>query len=491
MLSKNEIARERVWIRLGRNFFQSTIRLRNRKIGMQKRLALQSVVFALISTFLMIAPPLSAHAFPIYKEASPGVMLLQNSSLPQTKATSQEAAENVTVYTLPPNLYKKAETLSRIHFISNLVDFFYGLIVLWVVLHWKLAAKYRDWAERLSSSRFLQAFVFTPPLILTIALLESPTAIFEHVVSRTYGLSVEGWGALARDYAKGISLLIVIGGIVTWILYGVIRRSQRRWWFYFWLISLPLILFLSLIEPFVLEPMFFKFAPLKEKDPTLVTQIERVVERSGLSIPPDRIFWMKASDKTPLMNAYVTGLGASKRIVVWDTTIEKETTPEIVAVVGHEIGHYVLGHVWKGLILSMAGLFVLLYLGYRRIGWLLARWGPGWGIRGLDDWASLPALLLLFSIFSFVSDPISNAYSRHIEHQADVYGLEVTHGILPDAGQAAADSFQVEGQSALSDPDPNPLNVFLFYDHPPISDRVRFCLTYNPWAEGKQPQFVK
>ena len=130
-------------------------------------------------------------------------------------------------------------------------------------------------------------------------------------------------------------------------------------------------------------------------------------------------------------------------------------------------------------------------LGYRCVGWLLARWGPDWSVRGLDDWASLPALLLLLSIFSFVSDPISNAFSRHIEHQADLYGLEVTHGILPDAGQVAADSFQVEGESALADPDPNPLNVFLFYDHPPISDRVRFCLTYNPWKEGQQPEFVK
>jgi STE24 endopeptidase len=102
-----------------------------------------------------------------------------------------------------------------------------------------------------------------------------------------------------------------------------------------------------------------------------------------------------------------------------------------------------------------------------------------------------PPALLLLSIFSFVSDPISNAYSRYLEHQADVYGLEVTHGILPDAGQAAADSFQVESASALADPDPDPLNVFLFYDHPPISGRVHFCFTYNPWAEGKQPQFVK
>jgi STE24 endopeptidase len=100
-------------------------------------------------------------------------------------------------------------------------------------------------------------------------------------------------------------------------------------------------------------------------------------------------------------------------------------------------------------------------------------------------------LLLLLSVFSFLFDPISNAYSRHIEHQADVYGLEVTHGILPDAAQAAADSFQVEGESALADPTPNRLNVFLFYDHPPISDRVRFLLNYDPWSKGQQPEFVK
>ena len=135
------------------------------------------------------------------------------------------------------------------------------------------------------------------------------------------------------------------------------------------------------------------------------------------------------------MNAYVSGLGASKRMVVWDTTIDKETTPEIVSVFGHEMGHYVLGHVWKGLVFTAGVLFVLLYLGFRCVGWMLERWGSGWGIRGLDDLASLPVLLLLLSIFNFLVDPISNAFSRYIEHQADVYGLEVTHGVIPDAAK--------------------------------------------------------
>jgi Zn-dependent protease with chaperone function len=257
------------------------------------------------------------------------------------------------------------------------------------------------------------------------------------------------------------------------------------------LISLPIVVFLTFIEPFVIEPMFFTFAPLSQKDPELVAQIERVVQRAGLTIPPERMFWMKASEKTNAMNAYVSGLGASKRVVVWDTNIAKESIPEILSDFGHEMGHYVLGHIWKGLAFTAGLLFVLFYLGFRCLGWMLKRWGSGWGIRGPDDLASLPALLLLLSIFNFAADPISNAFSRYVENQADVYGLEVTHGVIPDAGQAAADSFQVEGESFLADPDPNPVHVFLFYDHPPISDRVRLCLTYDPWSKGEQPQFVK
>ena len=413
------------------------------------------------------------------------------STAPQSTVRPIESQQTVTAYTLPPDLYRKAKTLGRIHFALDLIDGFYGIFVFWLVLQFKLAPKFRDWAERVSKNRFVQAFVFTPVLIVMVAALQSPLAIYEHIISTRYGLSVEGWGALAWDYTKGILIFMAIGSVLAWILYGVIRKSPRSWWFWFWVISVPIIVFLSFVEPFVLEPMFFTFAPLQQKDPALVTELEKVVARAGLEIPPDRMFWMKASDKTPTMNAYVSGLGASKRIVVWDTTIDKETTPEIVSVLGHEMGHYVLGHVWKGLIFTLVVLFAMLWLGYRSIGWMLARWGAGWGVHGLDDWASLPALLLLLSIFSFMFDPISNAYSRHVEHQADVYGLEVTHGILPDAAQTAADSFQVEGESSLAEPDPNPLNVFLFYTHPPISDRVKFLLNYDPWSQGKQPEFVK
>lgn len=236
--------------------------------------------------------------------------------------------------------------------------------------------------------------------------------------------------------------------------------------------------------------MFHNFGSLQQKDPELTASLEQMVQRAVENIPPQRMFWMGAGEETTDLNAYVAGIGASKRIVVWGTTIAKMNTPQIVFVAGHETGHYVLQHIPKLLCAFAVLLLIFFYLGYRSIGWVLAGWGSGWSIRGLDDWASLPALLLLVSVFSFAATPVVSAVSRHYEHQADQYGLEVTHGLTPDSGQAAQ-SFQVLGEVGLSDPDPSPLQVFLFYDHPTIPERIRFSLTYDPWANGGQGEFVK
>jgi STE24 endopeptidase len=256
-------------------------------------------------------------------------------------------------------------------------------------------------------------------------------------------------------------------------------------------VSLPIAVILVFIQPLIVDPMFHKFEPLQLKDPALTASLETMVQRAGVNIPPERMFWMGAGEKTTELNAYVTGIGASKRIVVWDTTISKMNTPQIVLVAGHETGHYVLNHIWKGLLFAAVFLFVLFYLGFRTIGWLLRRFGAAWGIRGVDDWASLPALLLLLSVYSFIANPVQSAVSRYFEHQADQYGLEVTHGLIPDSSQVAAQAFQVLGEVDLSDPTPSPITVFMFYSHPPIPDRIRFSLTYDPWDKGEQPEFVK
>jgi STE24 endopeptidase len=439
-------------------------------------------VFAVILTFCSL---------PVAGQQSTAAGTQSSDSNTATTTTDNQAPRHVTAYTLPPDLYKKAHNKSEIDFRLQLIGFVYGLIVLWIILRWKLGAKYRDWAERTSGRRFLQALIFSPLLLITTAVLGLPLDIYSETIEKKFGISVQAWGSWSWDWIKAQLISIVIFTILIWILYMVIRRSPRRWWFNFWLVSLPILLFVFFISPWVIAPLFNKFEPLQQKEPKLTAALEQMVHRSGEDIPPERMFWMGAGEKTTALNAYVTGMGSSKRIVVFDTTIAKMNVPQIVFVAGHEMGHYVLYHVYK-LIGSFAlVLLFLLYLGYRSIGWVLARWGTNWAIRGLDDWASLPALLLLLSIFSFLAGPMLNAISRHYEHQADQYGLEVTHGLTPDSGQVAAQSFQILGEVDLADPDPSPLDVFLFYNHPSIPSRVHYCLTYDPWANGGTGEFVK
>jgi STE24 endopeptidase len=417
----------------------------------------------------------------------PGQDQPDSNSPPATAAS----AKTITAYTLPPDLYRKAHDRSRINFHLALIGFAYGLVVLWLILRWKLAAKYRDWAEHSSSRRFVQSLVFCPLLLLTIAVFSMPLDIYGEVVEKRYGISVQGWGSWSWDWIKGELITLVIGTIMIWLLYVVLRRSPRRAWFYFWLIAVPIGVFIFFLGPWVIDPLFHKFEPLQQKNPALTASLEQMVQRAGENIPPERMFWMGAGEKTTGLNAYVTGLGASKRIVVWDTTIARMNNPQIVFVAGHETGHYVLQHIPKGFAFFAMLMLLFFYLVHRLIGWVLRRWGTGWGVRGVDDWASLPALLFLLSLLFFVTNPIASGFSRYLEHQADQYGLEVTHGLTPGSGQVAAQAFQVLGEVDLSDPDPNPVDVLLYYSHPPISDRVSFSLTYNPWEIGGGGEFVK
>jgi STE24 endopeptidase len=451
-------------------------------------------LFTLLIVTLFARTFHAAQQPPLNSPAASAQQQMQNSSAPSAPAATPpqtEAPRKITAYTLPPDLYRKAHTRGRILFSLRLFSFFYTVSILWFILQRRLSAKYRDCAENFPRSRFLQALLFTPLLVLTIHVLRLPLDVLEEWIEKSYGISVQPWGSWIGDWAKAQFLVILIGIPLVWILYSVIHKSPRRWWLYFWFVSLPIILLIVFISPYVIEPMFNKFEPLTSKASELVPRLQNVTRRAGQEIPPERMFWMKASDKTISTNAYVSGFGASKRIVIWDTAIAQETPDEVVTDFGHEMGHYVLGHIWKGIIFGAALLFVLLYLGYRSIGWLLARWGARWGVRGLDDLASLPALLLLITVFAFLANPITSAFSRFEENQADIYSLEVTHGILPDPGQASAHEFQVWGETVFDDPDPNSIDVLLFYDHPTTADRIHLFVTYDPWSKGEQPQFVK
>jgi Zn-dependent protease with chaperone function len=269
------------------------------------------------------------------------------------------------------------------------------------------------------------------------------------------------------------------------------RKSPRRWWLYFWLAALPLMFFFFFISPWFIDPLFNHFEPLNAEHPQMVTSIAELTQRAGVPIPPDRMFLMKASEKTNAINAYVTGLGASKRVVVWDTTIDKTTGDEALFIVGHELGHYVLGHVRNGFLFFAVGLLLALYVVFRALHWSLHRWAADWKIYGPEDWASLAVILLILQILTFVSSPVASGFSRMQEHAADVYGLEIIHGVVPNSEEVAAHAFQVLGELDLSDPNPPLFIRFWLYSHPPLAERLVFAHSYDPWSKGESPKYVK
>jgi STE24 endopeptidase len=417
---------------------------------------------------------------------------------PASDQKASSAAQPVSVqkaptveYTLPPDKLAKSKALYDISGRLRIIGTVWGFVVLLAILSLGLVARFRDWAERASGKSFVQALVVVPLFLIVLNVVDWPLAAYSHKISLEYGLSVQRWGSWFGDLLKGLAISLVIFTLLLWLMIWIIRKSPRRWWLYFWLIVLPILVFLVIIEPVVIDPMFNKFEALDKSNPQLVDAIETVLHRGGVTIPRDRMFLMKASEKVTTLNAYVTGFGPSKRVVVWDTTIQKASTPETLFVFGHEMGHYVLNHVVIGLCAAAVGLLIGLYLLYRLSGWFLRHWGPRWQIRELGDWAALPMIFLIFSILGFISQPISASIGRVIEHNADVYGLEVTHGINANSQEAAAHAFQVLGELSLSYPYPGKLVVFWYYDHPSIPDRVRFAHRYDPWDKGEQPKYVE
>ncbi len=411
---------------------------------------------------------------------------------PSAQSTPAAAsATPTTAYTLPPDKLAKAKALYELRGRLRIIGTAWSLVVLLVLLYLGVVAGYRNAAEKVAKNSFVQALIAVPLFLLTTDFLELPLEAYQQRVSLAYGLSVQSWGSWFRDQAIGEAIVLVLGTILLWLMIVIIRKRPRRWWFYFWFPVYAMFVLIMYGGPWVIDPLFNDFVPLDKNNAPLVTQIEKLTARSGLSIPPSRMFEMDASKKTKELNAYVTGFGASKRIVVWDTTIQKMTPPETLFVVGHEMGHYVLDHIIYGLVLGAVGIFIMLYLIYRISGWTLRRFGGRWHIRELGDWAALPMIFLILGIVGFFASPVANTISRQLEHNADIYGLEVTHGINANSREAAAHAFQVLGEISLVYPYPSRFVVCWYGSHPSIADRVRFAHDYDPWSKGEQPKYVK
>ncbi len=389
-------------------------------------------------------------------------------------------------YVLTPEKRARAIAFSRAEYILYFTAIALALGLYAFLWRSGFAAGLRKRVRRFSARRSVQAALFVAIFLTAVRALESPLDYYwGFVLEHRYGLSTQGLGSWLADWAKDLGLTVVVAILLAWVFYWLVGRSPRRWWLYFWFASIPITLAFIVVEPYVVEPLFYRFTPLEKTQPALTERIEKMLGHAGLTIPRSRIYEMDASAKTRIVNAYVSGWGSSKRLVVWDTTLAKLNSDQTLLVVGHEAGHYVLHHIPKEFAINEMIFLVLFYVGFLAINWIVARESSAAGVEGVADLASLPIVLIVLTVVVFLASPALNGISRHFEHQADQFGLEVAYGVVSDPNTADVQSFQIMAQEDLEDPDPSPFIRFWLYTHPSTEERIHFAATYKPWAEGK------
>jgi Zn-dependent protease with chaperone function len=392
-------------------------------------------------------------------------------------------------YHLPPEKEKQAEALALSEHLLHFGGTLWSFVVFFLLLATGSVAKLERWVMGITPRRGLQGLIFWPIIFLVLELLTLPLDAIGHHLSLSNGISVQHWGSWLGDQAKEFLLSAILLSLLLLAVRRLIRKFPRRYWMIFWAWMLPFQVAIIFLVPVVIDPLFNKFEPLAPNHPALVTELQKVVARTGTNIPTGRMFLMKASEKTNGINAYVTGIGATKRIVIWDTTADRVPTDQILFIFGHESGHYVLKHIPKYLAFLVVLFFFVFWTASRVAEKLFARYGKRWQLGELGSLGGIFVFFFVFSVAQFVLEPITNTASRFEEHEADVYGQEAMHGILPDPQKTAVASFNRLGETYLEPEHTNRLLEIWSYSHPAIEKRTEFAAHYNPWEPGNTPRF--
>jgi Zn-dependent protease with chaperone function len=357
------------------------------------------------------------------------------------------------------------------------VDQLWAMLLLVAILGTGLSARLRTLATRIGKRWFFSLAIYIVMFTVLMTVIDWPRAYYEEFVRQhAYGLSNQTLQKWWTDTLTLLAISCIVGPLVVWVPYLLLRKSPTRWWLYTALALIPFIVVANLVAPIWIAPLFNRFGPMKDK--ALEARILALADRAG--IEGSRVFEVEKSVDTKTLNAYVAGVFNTKRIVLWDTTIARMTERELLFVMGHEMGHFVLGHVWQLIAMSALLLLISFYVASRTAGALLRRYGDRFGFSRLDDIASVPLLLLLVSAFSFVITPGVLAFTRHVEHEADRFGLEITQ-----FNHSAGTAFVKLQTDALAVPRPGRLNVLWRQSHPPLGARIDFTNQYHPWREGR------
>jgi len=351
----------------------------------------------------------------------------------------------------------------------RLWGFLYGLGVAWLLLGTRWSAKMRDLGRRVTRFRAVHTALYAVQYILATTVLGFPLALYQgYFREHQYGLATQGFGGWMRDQGVGLGVELVLMPILLVALYAVFRRAPRTWWLWGAVVGLVFLVLVILIAPVYIAPLFNDYKALE--DPEVVEPILQMARANGVAV--DNVYQFDASRQSKRISANVSGFLGTLRISLNDNLLERCTLPEVKAVMAHEIGHYVLNHIYESIVffavvLTLAFAFVRLGFEAAR-----ARWGEWWGIEGISDVAGLPLLGAVFSIFFLLATPVMNTYIRVNEAEADIFGLNAARE--PDA--FAETALKLGEYRKL---DPGPFEEWFFFDHPSGRSRIEMAMRWK------------
>ena len=400
---------------------------------------------------------------------------------PSTGASSAVAQTADTGRVAVPAPSEKAVRYHRGNVFWWVVGTIWGLLVPAVILFTGFSARLRDASKRVGRNWFFTLAVYVALFTLITWVAGLPLAYYTGFArEHAFGLSNQSFGAWIGDSLKALALGMIFAPLILWVPYLLIRKSPRRWWLYTSAAAVPFLVFVVWASPVFLEPIFDKFGPMQDK--RLEARILALADRAG--IEGSRVYEVAKSEDTNAVNAYVNGFGSSKRIVLWDTLLEKLGEREVLFVMGHEMGHYVLRHVVRNIVVGVLLILLSLWSVHRASRWLIDKYRHRFGFTELGDIASYPLLGLVIGIVALVVTPLVNVNSRWQEHEADRFGLELTRD-----NRNAATAFVKLQQENLAVPYPGLLYELWLSSHPSLGERVEFANEYRPWETGGELKY--
>ena len=344
-----------------------------------------------------------------------------------------------------------------------------GVLVDFLILQSRLSARFRDWAARVTSRKWLQPGLYALPYVIAGFLLTLPWTIYTRFFrERQYGLMSQDFGGWFGEQTIGLVISLIIFPLLLMAIFAVIRRAPKSWWIWGTGVIAAFLFIGLLLGPVFISPLFNDYTEMA--DGPLRDRI--VAMAAEYDVPAEHIYVFDQSRQHKRISANVSGVGPTIRISLNDNLLERTGPEEVAAVMGHEMGHYVLGHTWRTvLILALIvalGLFIVARLAPR----LIERYGEKWGVRSIADPAAIPLLSLILTVYFFAATPAINSLIRINESEADRFGLNAARE--PDGFAKVAMRL-----SEYRKIEPGPVEEMLFFDHPSGATRVRMAMQWK------------